>query len=207
MFENTVYLLLGGAFVCRVAHPESFEFLSNEDNLHDTEVFFSKIGRRVAKTSKDSGFFLVYSNYGDDTRAAIRAQYADVKNNIKPIVDFFNLVLRITGQEDILMAGTAIGADTLIGKIDQDMSLRSALQSLGTLFNVSSQDATQRKVLDNVLKRMVANGYLKMANQERAIYQVTAKIEFLLDVIAFIHASDETMKEDDPSAGETGVLV
>lgn len=208
MFERVVFLLLEGAFICRVSHPEAFDFLNDEGNLSQVKDFFAKIGRRVAQTSKQSGFYLIFASYGEPERAAIRSNYADIKNNLIPVISFFNLVMRTTGQEDILMYGTAIEADTLIGKIDQDISLRNEMQSLGARFKTFSPDTTQRKLLDNIFKKLVSDGYLKLANPERSIYQVTSKIEYLLDVIKFIHETDETLKiGDEQPESETGTLL
>lgn len=208
MFERVIFQLLEGAFICRVSHPDTFDFLCDENNLRSVEDFLAKIGRRVAKTSKQSGFYLVFAAYGEQERSAIRSNYTEIKNNLIPVISFFNLVIRTTGQEDILLYGTAIEADTLIGKIDQDISLRNELQSLGSRFKASSSDTTQRKLLENIFKRLVNDGYLKLANPERAIYQVTSKIEYLLDVIKFIHETDETLKVgDEQPEGETSSLI
>jgi len=208
MFERVIFQLLEGAFICRVSHPDTFDFLCDEDNLRTVEDFLAKIGRRIVRTSKQSGFYLVFAAYGEQERAAIRSNYADIKNNLISVISFFNLVIRVTGQEDILMYDTAIEADTLMGKIDQDISLRNELQSLGTRFKSISSDTTQRKLLDNIFKRLVNDGYLKLANPERAIYQVTSKIEYLLDVIKFIHETDETLKVgDEQPESESGSLI
>ena len=208
MFERVIFQLLEGTFICRVSHPDTFDFLCDENNLRTVEDFLAKIGRRIARTSKQSGFYLVFAAYGEQERAAIRSNYSDIKNNLIPVISFFNLVIRVTGQEEILMYGTAIEADTLIGKIDQDISLRNELQSLGTRFRTISSDTSQRKLLDNIFKRLVNDGYLKLANPERAIYQVTSKIEYLLDVVKFIHETDETLKVgDEQSESESGSLI
>jgi len=210
MFERVAFQLLQGEFICQVSHPETFEFMCDEDNLRSLEVFFSKINRRVVRTSKQSGFYLVFASYGEHERSEIRAQYTDIKNSLAPVVSFFTLVMRATGQEDILMHGAAIEVDTLMGKIDQDISLRNELQSIGARYKTYISDGTQRKLLDSILKRLVGEGYLKLANPERAIYQVTSKMEYLLDVIKFIHENDETLKvgdEQDETTGETGSLL
>jgi len=79
---------------------------------------------------------------------------------------------------------------------------------LGTRFKTISSDTKQRKLLDNIFKLLVNDGYLKLANPERAIYQVTSKIEYLLDVIKFIHETDETLKVgDEQPESETGSLI
>lgn len=207
MFERAAFLLLQGEFICQVSHPEEHAFLNADGNFADIEAFFAKIRRRVARTAKQSGFYLVYANYGEDERAAIRQHYADIKNTLSPVVSFLQMVMRATGQEDILMQGTTLEADTLLGKIDQDIALRNELQTLGARYKVSS-DSTQRKLLDNILKRMTADGYMKLANAERSIYQMTSKIEYLLEVIKFIHESDETLKVgDEQTDGSNGTLL
>lgn len=206
MFKRTVFLLLEGSFICDVSHPEAYAFLSADHNFHAVNDYVSKIGRHVSPTSRQSGFFLTYASYGDEERSAIRSNYADIKNNLSSVVSFFNLVMKTTGQEDILMHGSVIEADSLIGVIDQDISLRNELQSLGARYK-STHDS-QRKLLDSILQRLIKDGYLVLANPERSLYQVTAKIDYLLDVIRFISESDETLKiGDDPSVTETGTLL
>lgn len=208
MFETVVMLLLSGEFICNVSQPAAFEYLSKEEHLRDVENYLQKIDRRVAKTGKNSGFYLAYASYGERNLSSARSQFGVIKHTLKPIIEFFNLILRITGDETILMSGTAIEADTLLGKIDQDTALRSALQSLGTLLKATSTDGTQGKLLNSVLKRMATDGYIKLVNPERSIYQVTSKIEYLHDTLAFIMAADESIKEqDDNLEGETGKLV
>lgn len=199
MFERVVFCLLEGAFICRVLHPEMADFLSDEENLRAVDAFLGRLGRRVARTSRQTGFYLAFANYGDNERAKIRANYTDIKNSLGPVVSFFKMVIRITGHEELLMQGAIIEVDTLMGKIDRDASLRSELQSVGIRFKTSS-DTSQRKQLESIIKRMVSDEYLVLVNPERMIYMVTAKIEYLLDVIAFIYAHDDAVKSDESDA-------
>lgn len=210
MFERVVFCLLEGAFICRVSHPEMTEFLNDEENLHAVNAFLEQLGRRIARTSRQTGFYLAFVKYGDNEKAKIRANYTDIKNNLGPVISFFKMVIRVTGQEELLMQGAIIEVDTLMGKIDQDASLRSELQSVGIQFRVPA-DASQRKHLESIIKRMVSDEYLVLVNPERMIYMVTAKIEYLLDVIAFIYAHDDAVKSDesdiDALANTTGTLL
>lgn len=199
MFKRVVFYLLEGAFICPVSHPGMVDFLKDEENLRAVDVFMGQLGRRVAKTSRNTGFYLAFAEYGDNERAKIRSNYADIKNNLVPVVSFFKMVIRVTGQEGLLMQGAIIEVDTLMGKIDQDASLRSELQSVGIRFKTSA-DAPQRKQLENIIKRMVSDKYLVLDNPERMIYLVTAKIEYLLDVIDFISEHDDAVKNDEAEA-------
>lgn len=207
MFENTAIKLLRGDFICSVTDPAAFSFLNESENFNEMATYLQKIGRRIAKTSKESGYFLAYSSVNDGNIGAIKREMSDIKNNIAPIVAFFNLVLKTTGQEDILMYGSTLAIDTLTGKIDQDVSLRGELQSLGAVLKVPIV-STQRKLVENIFKKMAADGYLKLIDLDRSIYQTTAKVEYLNDIIKFIQESDETLRvEDDEVDPSTGSLL
>jgi len=211
MFERVIFLLLEGNFICHVSQPEAYSFLNDENNLKSVEDYLARIERRVARTSKQTGFYLAFAEYGDKERAKIRTSYADIKNSLGPVVAFFQAIIRATGQESLLMQGSIIEVDTLMGRIDQDASLRSELQSVGVRFKIAA-DASHRKMMEAILKRMVNDQYLILNNPERSIYLVTSKIEYLLDVIKFISETDETVissEAEDEALAEwkTGALL
>lgn len=209
MFEQTVTLLLAGEFVCHVSHPEEFQFLEYAGNQQDIDTFVGKIGRRLATTSHQSGFYLAYARCGESERDAIRAYFATIKADLAPVVGFFHTVIRTTGREDLLMHGTTLETSAIMAQIDQDAGLRNELQTVASLFRSTSADGSHRSMFDRVLKEMRKGGYLCLVNAERGLYQVTAKVEYLLEVVAFLQANDETMKSalDDEAEGETPALL
>lgn len=206
MFEKIATLLMRGEFICEVAYPQEFKYLSDKDNLDDIEQFFSRIDRRIARTSEGAGYFLAYRSY-EANQSTIKSQFATIKHSIRPAIDFFNIIMRATGDEMILSSGTIIQADTLIGKIDQDASLRSSLQSLGAILKIAQADGTQAKLFASILKKM--DGYIVLTHPERSIYQVTGKIEYLHDTIALIMESEgiSVAEEEEEENPQNGMLL
>lgn len=209
MFEQTVMLLLAGEFVCRVSHPEEFRYLENDEHRQEIDEFVGKISRRLVATSHQSGFYLAYARCGEDERTAIRAYFGEIKSNLAPVIGFFHTIMRATGQEDLLMHGATLETSTIMAQIDQDAGLRNELQMVATQFKTISADGSHRSMFEKVLKRMKDAGYLCLVNAERGLYQVTAKVEYLLEVVTFLQENDETMKGalDEDSESETARLL
>ena len=209
MFERTVMLLLAGEFICRVSHPQEYRHLEDEGHRQEINDFCARIGRCVIPTSHQSGFYLAYARCGEEERAAIRTYFGEIKANLAPVIGFFHTIIRATGQEDLLMHGAILESSAIMAQIDQDAGLRSELQIVATQFKSISADGSHRSMFERVLKRMKDAGYLCLVNAERGLYQVTAKLEYLLEVVTFLQENDETMRGalDDEPEGETGQLL
>lgn len=209
MFEQTVTLLLTGEFVCHVSHPEEFRFIEDDAHRQEIDQFVGKIGRRLAATSHRSGFYLAYARCGESEREAIRTYFSMVKADLAPVVGFLHAVMRATGQEDLLMHGATLETSTIMAQIDQDPGLRNELQTVASLFKSTTADGSHRSMFDRVLREMRKGGYLCLVNTERGLYQVTSKVEYLLEVVAFLQENDETLKRglDEELEGETPAML
>ena len=206
-FERTVLLLLSGEFICRISHPEAFKFLESEEERNDVDGYFSRIGRRLARTAHQSGYYLAFGRCGEDERTAIRSHFSEIKGTMTPIVLFFQLVMRATGREDILMHGAMIESSAMMAQIDQDAGLRNELQTVASMFKSSATD--DRSMFQSLLTKLKSGGYLSLVNPERGLYQVTAKVEYLLEVVRFLQENDETLKgigEEESVEGQQQML-
>lgn len=209
MFERVVLLLLSGQFICKVSHPGAFRFLEGDEDRAEVDRYLSRLGRRLARTAHQAGYYLAFIRAGVDEREAIRTQFAEIKGTLAPVVHFFQLVMRACEQEDLLMHGAIIESSTLMAHIDQDAGLRSELQTVATLFKTTAIDGAHRSILERILRKLRDGGYLTLVNAERGLYQVTSRIEYLLEIIRFLQDNDETVKrlvDEDPS-GETAPLL
>lgn len=207
MFESVILKLLQGDFICSVSYPDEFRFLSDEGNQEDVSRYFSRIRRRLAKTPHESGFYLAYTNVAEGDRQAIKTHFQDIKAGLGPVAMFFQLVMRATGQEDLMMHGAIIESAAVMATIDQDVSLRAELQNLAVLSKTTASESSQRGLFDKLVNKMRTEGYLVLSNSERGLYQVTSKMEYLLDVIRFLQENDPVLAkssepEDEPETGQ-----
>jgi len=209
MFERVVLLLLAGEFICKVSHPEEFRFLDRDDERASLDQYLMRIGRRLAQTAHHSGYYLAFARCGDAERDAIKTTFAELKQTLTPVVIFFQMVMRATGREDILLHGALIETSSLMAQIDQDPGLRNELQTVATIYKAIATDGAHRSMFERILKRLKESGYLYIANAERGLYQVTSKVEYLLEVVRYLQENDETLKNigDDDSEGDTLPLL
>ena len=114
MFERVVMLLLAGEFICKVSHPEEFRFLEREDERREIDRYLSRVGRRLAQTRHQSGYYLAFVRCGEQEKDTIRHHFAEIKSSLTPVVMFFQLVMRTTGQEELLMHGAIIESSAMM---------------------------------------------------------------------------------------------
>jgi len=207
-FEAAVRLLLSGEFICPVNHPEEYRYLKDDGTRSEIDHYLSRIGRRLTTTSHGSGYFLAFTHCGETERAIIKAQFTEIKGTLAAVATFFRMVMRATGREDLLMHGATLESSVLMAQIDQDPALRNELQTVSNLFK--QNEGSNRQVFDRILGRLKNGGYLQLVNAERGLYQVTAKVEYLLDIIRFLQENDETLKgqsdEADDGQGSADLL-
>jgi predicted transcriptional regulator of viral defense system len=194
MFERVVMLLLAGEFICKVSHPPEFQFLERESERVEIDRYLSRIGRRLAQTRHQSGYYLAFVRAGEQEKESIKHHFAEVKASLTPVVMFFQLVMRTTGREELLMHGALIESSAIMAKIDQDAALRNELQTVATIYKTVATDGAHRSMFERILRKLKDNGYLTLANAERGLYQVTAKVEYLLEVVRFLQENDETLQ-------------
>jgi hypothetical protein len=195
MFERTVFLLLQGEFICQVSHPDEFGFLENEASFEEVSRYLARLDRKIARTPHSAGFYLAFSHVGESERDAIKAHFQDFKGTIGPVVLFFQMVMRATGREDLLMPGAILESNVIMSKIDQDPGLRNELQNVALVSRATGADGAYRTMFDKLLTRLRTGGYLTVANSERGLYQVTSKLEYVLDVVRFLQENDPALSK------------
>jgi len=208
-FERVILLLLSGDFICKVSHPDAFKFLEREEERAEVDRYLSRIGRRLARTSHQAGYYLTFIRVGEDERDTVRSHFAEIKGTLTPVVLFFQLVMRATGREDMLMHGAIIESSTLMSQIDQDAGLRNELQTVATIYKAIAADGAHRSMFERILRKLKESGYLSLVNAERGFYQVTSKVEYLLEVVRFLQENDETLKGlvEEDQTGESQSLL
>lgn len=206
MFEYVIFHLLRGEFICRVTHPEAFDYLADEGRFHEADGYLGRIGRRIATTSQQGGYYLAFVRIGDTERKIIKGQYQEIKNILRPTLHFFQVIMRAMEREDLLLLGAVLEKAQIMSQIDRDDWLRNELQTVAALFG-TTPDGSQRTMLDRLMRKLVDAGYLVQTDTERGLYRVTSKIEYLNTIIAFIIDNEEALKGefgDDPEPPADG---
>ncbi|MGV8894072.1 MAG: condensin complex protein MksE [Burkholderiaceae bacterium] len=206
MFEQVVQALLTGEFICPVSNHEGFSFLNVQDNQHAVNDYLGKIGLHLAETRHGGAYFAAHNVTGGHERKTAKEVFTDIKQTLRPVVSFLDMVMRAMQSDDFLAVGTPIEVNKLMAAIDANPSFRNDLQTLATQLKVQA-DGTDRTRLEKVLKSFRDKGYLLLSNPEREIYQITGKIEFIQEVIEFLMEHDAIQDEEEETPAKQGVLV
>lgn len=206
MFEQVVQALLTGEFICPVSNHEGFSFLNAQDNQHAVNDYLGKIGLHLAETRHGGAYFAAHNVTGGHERKTAREVFTDIKQTLRPVVSFLDMVMRAMQSDDFLAVGTPIEVNKLMAAIDANPSFRNDLQTLATQIKIQA-DGTDRTRLEKVLKNFRDKGYLLLSNPEREIYQITGKIEFIQEVIEFLMEHDAIQDEEEETPVRQGVLV
>lgn len=197
MFETTLPLLLAGRFVCETTAPEAFRYLEQEGAREEVDAYLRRIGRRLARTEGGQAFYMAFAQIDESTRQEVRKQFADIKHEIRPVIDFIELVMQALRQEAAPSPGERFDFPALLNAINTEPQLANELAnfpSYGRQF--VAPEATTRAMLDKLIEQLVKSGYLTQIDRTREVYAFTGKIEFFLEVIEFLIEHEKTAGED-----------
>lgn len=159
-------------------------------------------------------FYAAHAGIGSEERREAAEAFREVQQQLRPMVNFLVLAMRATQDDSVLMPGSLLEAAALHAAIDASPTLRQELQALAGSLRGLSGAATQRALLDRLLKLFADQGYLVLANAQRELYRVSGKVEYLYEVVDFLieHAAirsdeDEAEADDGPAPGHTEPLL
>lgn len=185
MFKHVIPLLLTGEFICPFTQQTAHTYLSDANHQASVDAYLEKMGLKLVQTRHGSAFFCTHLELDVDGKKSAQKNFKDIKQNLRPIVSFLELLLRITQQNDILSAGAILETHQIMTVIDANPSLRSELQSLANQAGIRAE-STDRSRLTKILTEFCKQGYLVLVNPEREIYRITGKIEYIMVVIEFL---------------------
>lgn len=202
MFEATVTRLMSGQFICQVSDPVGYEFLTRNDlhngktNSEDVNQFLSRVGMKLSTTQSGTAFYCSHLDIDDQGKKAAKALFAELKNNLRLLVDFFKLVMDTTGNDFSVNPGQKLDLNRLGAVISQNQNLVEALRKVALMCKGVGGD-TDRGRLEKVVKKLKLDGYLIDVNKEQDIYQFTGKVEFFHDTLQFLMQHDQISEEDE----------
>lgn len=206
MFNQVVQSLLAGEFICQVTDHSGFSYLNDPKNHNEVNAYVGRIGLHLAVTRQGGSFFVAHHVDGGVDRKAAKEVFTEIKQSLRPLVSFLDMVMRVMQNDNLLVVGTPIEVNKLMGAIDANPSFRNDLQTLASQLKIQA-DGTDRNRLEKVLRSFRDKGYLLLSNPEREIYQITGKIEFIQEVIEFLMEHDAIGDKEDETPSTQGALV
>jgi virulence-associated protein VapD len=200
MFKQVAECLLSGHFICPTAFPDAFDYLSQVANADKINAFLKPLDRELL--NRDGEFFYAaYAVVDDSNRAAIRDAFSEIRSQLRPVVEWMDMVMTALNQDMPIRARDEIRLHQLLQVIEHEPSLSEQLNRLTqlTLFKTSKTGLNEQ--LSWVLQKLEQAGYLVRPNPQASVYIATGKINYLHQVIAFLNDA-ENLELDQHTAGD-----
>jgi hypothetical protein len=194
IFARVATGLMGGGFICQITDYEGHQFLANSAHHDDVDKYLRRIDLRLTTTRDGGAFFAAHADIDVEGKRDAKKRFTEVKNTLRPMVSFLELVMRITGDDDSIAAGQILNLNQMMARISENPSLY--LQLRQTTIDINTKDGSDRERLNKIVKRFQNEGYLLLVNPESEIYMFTGRIEWLMEAIEYLMLHDEISEED-----------
>ena len=207
-FKSALKLLAKGEFVCPVRYEEEYEALESPEGHHKAQAWLQTIGYRLARLHDEGAFFMAYDESPTtETRNRIRDEMKTVRNRLEPYIGFMETLRQAQGRDPQLHANDVIWLTEICEAVRNSSLLERRLADMRELTDarVTDGSATVHRV-QRMIKRLEDDGYLKLTNEVGKGYTFTGKVDYLLQLIAFINentphiSDDQVVDQIDPQA-------
>ena len=201
MFKQVAEALLSGHFICPTAFPDAFEYLSQTANADKINAFLKPLERELLNLDGEL-FYAAYTVVDDSNRSAIREAFSEIRSQLRPVVEWMDMVMTALGQDIPIRARDEIRLHQLLRAIEHELSLVEQLNRLTRLTLFKTSKTSLNDQLAWVLQKLEQTGYLARPNSQASVYIATGKINYLHQVIAFLNDA-ENLELDQHTAGGT----
>jgi hypothetical protein len=202
LFASVVSGLIEGDFICLITDPEGFEFLSSaqlrdgKTNREDVDQYLRRMELRLTTTRDGGAFFAAHADIDGEGKKAAKKRFTELKNNLRPMVSFMEMVMRVTGDDNAISAGQKLDLNRMMARIGANAGLQEQLRKTAADTGITSKDGSDRDRLFRIVKRFKDDSYLRLINPESEIYMFTGRIEWLQEAIEFLMLHDKISEED-----------
>lgn len=207
-FQRVVTHLLRGRFINRSSTPELFDFMDEPGNRDEVDHFLSRLGLRVQATANNETWYAALRGLTETNRQAARETAAQVKRELRHWVGFLKLTMAAL-NEPAPVAGSLLHVHRLSKAIHDHLNLQETLRTLAQRLR-STTDSSLQKQLELVINWATREdqGLLELVDEERGIYRLTGKVDWVLDMIlAFEEAIEQKPEVTAPKAATTAQKI
>jgi hypothetical protein len=191
VFEYVIKQLLQGVFICEVSHDEAFNYLKNPDKLQAVEAFLAQIGYRLATTQNQLAFYAAYQQIDSTNQGDIKRIFQQFRLELHPVLEWLDMMMSCLHQDSALAPGDTLSFSSLLQVIEQNQALADRLLSFTKFKDFAGNDDSIKARLEKLLATLHKWGYLKQANRDLLIYQVTGKLDYFYQALQFIQEHEQ----------------
>lgn len=196
MLKETIELLLKGEFICPITAPRAYKDLKDDETLNKINAILDNLGRYIATTSNGDVYYAAWKNIGDDERRSISREFEQLREQLRPIVDFVLFVMDTNMRDNPLMPGDKISESEIISKVEINDFLNERVNRILQIINkrkTTDPVPVQIKALfDYMRKQSIIKETIEGSRQ----FILTGKIQYIYEVLEFIDNNEHILEEE-----------
>lgn len=204
MISTLLQKLLGGEYLCPIAHRAEFEQLQDAGTREDVETWLEKLDMRLARIRDNGAFFMAPNIITPSAVGRVRDDLARFRDVYGPIVLMLNLIRQAKSEGLSFSPGEYVQLAELETSISESSTLETQLRALYGVIRDSRRDDTNRVYLKKLLEHLRKDGFAVVANAQTENYQFTGKIDQVHVVLEFISEYEPIMASDAERQVEEG---
>jgi hypothetical protein len=206
MFRNeTLRLLLGGEYVCEIAHPLAYEYLVSERQVHFVNEWLGAIEMRLARVGEAGAFFMAPKVLSSDDTQRIRDEFLRFRDGYGPAIRMLQ-VIRAAKDELELIPGVYIQHAELVQKVNDSPATGEQLRNLVGTIRQTETRYNNAELMKKLLEHLRGDGYLVLTDESTEMYRTTGKLEQLTHVLRFLGENADFSRSPQDDADATDVV-
>ncbi|RUO29302.1 hypothetical protein CWE12_09985 [Aliidiomarina sedimenti] len=189
--------LLSGAFICPFSDPDNYRRLQNDEVRQALDEYLRPLNRRLAQSQGSGVYFLGYLTFDEQARDVLKSQFSQTLQSLMPLLEWMLMVQEALGRDGALTAGDSIKLQEFVLKTEDNQSLRHRLQLLANDRFFNSQADSVDAQVKQIFKRLREHGYVRQPHAERQYFEVTGKVDYLVDLVRFIRDEENLPVSDE----------
>ena len=179
--------LAAGEFICSHRFPDEYEALESPEGREQAEKWLQAIGHRLARLHEEGAFFMAHSVLTTDVRAQVREEMRSIRSKLQPAVGILETVRQSQGRDPHIHAGDVLFASEIAEAARKSSMLETRILEARELAGTRPDESTLVRV-SKMLEKLREEGYVRLVNENQGGYEITGKIDYLYQLIAYITA-------------------
>jgi len=203
MRAQTLRSLLDGHYICPVAFPHEYAFLTSDGNEASVDRWLSDLEMSLARVDEEGAFFMAPRIVSKEDGARIRDEFLRFRDVYGPAIRMLQII-RNGKDEFSLNPDEYIQHAELVQKVNEIPALAEQLRALVGTIRDSDARYTNAELVKRLLEHLRKDGYLVIVDLATEMYRTTGKIAQLTQVLRFLAENADFAKsiQDEGDGGD-----
>ena len=194
--------LIQSKFICKVTDHAAYNWLSKPENFNQMNQNLKPFGAKLVSFGDKTVFAALNEQLSEEDKKKVIKQFDEIHHNIRPIIDILT-ALAVADDGLMLSSGYVIKQAALVMSANNNRDFEHRLKIAAE--HTKSQHKPNDEKIESLLQKLQKDGLLRLTEPDKKIYQVTGKIDYVMQIIEVIDANYLPQLPDEEVAEQQGL--